>query len=405
MRWLLLIIITLLVDVYAYQAFRTLNRSALLLVLYFFITAVVVGSFIYKLYTSNGNFFSALGVEFGVFLAVFLAKLVLVLFLFGEDISRFFIGIFHLSSGEFFKTPGRRKFISTLALGVASIPFLGVLYGIFKGKYDFRVLNYTLYFDDLPDAFDGYRVAQISDIHSGSFDNKEKVEYGIDLVNQQNADVLFFTGDLVNRVASEMEDWTNTFSALKAEDGVYSILGNHDYGDYAGWNTKEEKAENLQRLKNIHKEMGWDLLLNEHRYLKRGVDKIAVLGVENWGKGHFKKAGDLEKAGKNVADADFKIVLSHDPSHFQEKIKNNKKFYHLTLSGHTHGMQFGIEIPGFIKWSPAKYRYKNWVGIYQENGRYINVNRGFGYLAFPGRVGMWPEVSVITLKKGTKPVS
>lgn len=405
MRWLILITVTILVDIYAYQAFRTFSKSTWLLILYFLITVLVLASFFYRLYASNGSFFSALGVEFGVFLALFLAKLVLIVFLFGEDISRFIIGLFHLGNTGIYQMPGRRKFLSTLALGVASIPFFGVLYGIFKGKYDFRVLNYTLYFDDLPDAFDGYRVVQISDIHSGSFDNKEKVNYGIDLINNQDADVIFFTGDLVNRVASEMENWKSTFSKIKAKDGVYSILGNHDYGDYAGWNSKKEKAENLQRLKNIHKEMGWDLLLNEHRYLQRGSEKLAVVGVENWGKGHFKKAGDLDKAGKAVATGDFKILLSHDPSHFQEKVKHDKKFYHLTLSGHTHGMQFGIEIPGFLKWSPAKYRYKNWAGIYRENDRYINVNRGFGYLAFPGRVGMWPEVSVIKLKKGPKPVS
>ncbi len=274
---------------------------------------------------------------------------------------------------------------------------------MFKGRYDFRVLKYTLYFEDLPNAFDGYRIGQISDVHSGSFDNHEKVAYGVNLLKEQEADVVFFTGDLVNNKATEMKDWKSLFSTISAKDGVYSILGNHDYGDYVNWNSDSEKEQNLNDLKTTHAEMGWDLLLNEHRYLEKNGEKIAIVGVENWGGGHFKKAGDLDLAGKNVADHDFKILLSHDPSHWQEKVKDHNKFYHLTLSGHTHGMQFGIEIPGFLKWSPAKYRYKNWAGIYKENNRYINVNRGFGYLAFPGRVGMWPEISVIELRKGAAP--
>ncbi|MDN3596223.1 metallophosphoesterase [Zunongwangia endophytica] len=400
MRWLLFIAFYLLIDIYAYQALRSLNRSWWVTIIYILISAAVIGNFIYQWQSAGGGFFSAIGFAFGIVLAFLLAKIVIVLFLFGEDITRFFIGVFKAFSGSGYSAPGRRKFVSQIALGLAAIPFVSVLYGMFKGKYDFRVLNYTLHFEDLPDAFDGYRIAQISDVHSGSFDNHEKVSYGIDLLNKQEADVVFFTGDLVNNMATEMNDWKSLFSTIKAKDGVYSILGNHDYGDYVDWSSAEAKAQNLDKLKATHAEMGWDLLLNEHRYLEKNGEKIAVIGVENWGGGHFKKAGDLDLAGKNVADKDFKILLSHDPSHWQEKVKQHNKFYHLTLSGHTHGMQFGIEIPGFIKWSPAKYRYKNWAGIYQENERYINVNRGFGYLAFPGRVGIWPEISVIELRKG-----
>ncbi|WBL22071.1 metallophosphoesterase [Zunongwangia sp. HRR-M8] len=400
MRWLLFIAFYLLIDIYAYQALRSLNRSWWLTIIYILVSIAVIGNFIYQWQSAGGGFFSAIGFAFGIVLAFLLAKIVIVLFLFGQDITRFFIGVFKAFSGSGYSAPGRRKFVSQLALGLAAIPFVSVLYGMFKGKYDFRVLNYTLHFEDLPDAFDGYRIAQISDVHSGSFDNHEKVSYGIDLLNKQKTDVVFFTGDLVNNMATEMNDWKSLFSTIKAKDGVYSILGNHDYGDYVDWSSAEAKAQNLKKLKATHAEMGWDLLLNEHRYLEKNGEKIAVVGVENWGGGHFKKAGDLDLAGKNVADKDFKILLSHDPSHWQEKVKNHNKFYHLTLSGHTHGMQFGIEIPGFIKWSPAKYRYKNWAGIYQENQRYINVNRGFGYLAFPGRVGIWPEISVIELRKG-----
>ena len=299
--------------------------------------------------------------------------------------------------------PSRRKFISTIAIGLAAIPFAGLLYGMYKGRYNFRVLKYTLYFEDLPDAFDGYRISQISDVHSGSFDNKNKIQYGVDLLKEQDSDMVVFTGDLVNNKASEMEDWKDLFSEVKARDGVFSILGNHDYGDYHNWESATAKKENLDKLKQTHAEMGWDLMLNENRFIEKNGQRIALVGVENWGAGGFKKAGDLEKAGEGVEENDFKILLSHDPSHWEQEVKKHPKKYHLTMSGHTHGMQFGIEIPGWFKWSPVQYRYKHWAGIYEEAGRYINVNRGFGFLAYPGRVGIWPEISVIELKKGSKP--
>jgi predicted MPP superfamily phosphohydrolase len=283
-------------------------------------------------------------------------------------------------------------------MGIAAIPFISILYGITKGKYNFKVLKYTLYFDDLPTAFDGYQISQISDIHSGSFDNKEKIKYAVDLVNDQASDVIMFTGDLVNSESKEMRPWQSTFSKLKASDGVFSILGNHDYGDYTRWPSDQAKAENFQELLDIQKEMGFDLLRNESRFIEKEGERLAIIGVENWGKG-FKQKGDLALASSKVDSNDFKILLSHDPSHWQYEVVKDPNHYHLTLSGHTHGMQFGIEIPGIIKWSPIKWRYKYWAGIYEKAGQYINVNRGFGFLAFPGRVGIWPEISVITLKK------
>ena len=196
-----------------------------------------------------------------------------------------------------------------------------------------------------------------------------------------------------------MKPWTGLFSKLEAADGKYSILGNHDYGDYIAWPTEEEKSEKLETLKIMQREMGFDLLLNESRYLKRGDDKLALIGVENWGRGGFKKAGDLRKASEGISIDEFKILLSHDPSHWEDKVIADEKHYHLTLSGHTHGMQFGIEIPGIVKWSPVKWRYKYWAGLYEEMGQIINVNRGFGFIGYPGRVGIWPEITVITLKK------
>ncbi|WP_289022552.1 metallophosphoesterase [uncultured Salegentibacter sp.] len=407
MRWILFIIFVLFIEIYAYQALKTITRNYWAVSLYFVVTLAVFANFLYQWLTPvEGSVLTgARGYAFGFLLSVLLFKLILTLIMFGEDIYRLGVGTFEnfFSSKEDFSLPSRRKFLSQLALGIAAIPFASVLYGMYKGRYNFRVLNYTLYFEDLPEAFDGYRLAQISDVHSGSFDNEKKIKYGIDLLNEQGADIAVFTGDLVNNEASEMEPWKDLFGQIKAKDGVFSVLGNHDYGDYKQWNSAREKKENLDTLKETHANMGWKLLLNEHKFIEKNGEKIALVGVENWGAGGFKKVGDLDKAGAGLSEKDFKILLSHDPSYWQEKIKSDKKNYHLTLSGHTHGMQFGIEIPGWFRWSPVQYRYQNWAGIYEEFGRYINVNRGFGYLAFPGRVGIWPEISVIELKKGSKP--
>lgn len=407
MRWILFIVLFLLLEIYAYQALKTITRSYWWLGIYFLITAVVLGNFLYQwLKPVEGAVLTgARSYAFGFLLAIILFKVFLLLIMFGEDLVRLSIATYQkfFTTQDTFSLPSRRKFVSQLALGLAAIPFASVLYGMYQGRYNFRVLRYTLYFEDLPAAFDGYRVSQISDVHSGSFDNKKKIQYGVDLVNEQESDMIVFTGDLVNNEAKEMNNWTGMFSGLKAKDGVFSILGNHDYGDYKKWSSAEAKKENLATLKQTHANMGWDLLLNEHRIIEKNGEKIALVGVENWGSGGFKKAGDLDIAGEGLSEKDFKILLSHDPSYWQEKIKTDKNNYHLTLSGHTHGMQFGIEIPGWLRWSPAKYRYQNWAGIYEEFGRYINVNRGFGYLAFPGRVGIWPEISVIELKKGSRP--
>lgn len=291
----------------------------------------------------------------------------------------------------------RRKFVSKIVLGLAAIPFASVLYGIVIGKYNFKVINHTLFFDDLPSSFDGFKVTHISDIHSGSLDNASKISYGIDLINEQQSDVILFTGDIVNSTADEMDEWIPYFKKLKAAYGKYSILGNHDYGAYAKWNNKEDKVANFEGIKGIHPKIGFDLLLNDSVYLEKGDGKIALVGVENWG-AHFIKEGDLNLATSKIKKDDFKIVMSHDSSHWEAEIKESDENYQLTLSGHTHGMQFGIEIPG-VKWSPAQYIYKQWAGVYEHLGRYINVNRGFGFLAFPGRIGIWPEITVITLKK------
>jgi predicted MPP superfamily phosphohydrolase len=300
--------------------------------------------------------------------------------------------------------PERRKFVSQIALGIAAIPFASLLYGITLGKYNFKVIKQTLFVPDLPEAFDGTTITHISDVHSGSFDDADKIQYAIDLINEQNSDLVLFTGDIVNTHATEMDPWIETFKGIhNPKFGKFSILGNHDYGEYVDWSSKAEKQANFEAIKDIHRKIDFKLLLNEHVKIENNNQELVIVGVENWGR-KFGERGDLNLASQGLTKDDFKIVMSHDPSHWDEKIQHHENHYHLTLSGHTHGMQFGIEIPGWIKWSPVQYVYKQWAGLYENAGRYVYVNRGFGFHAYPGRVGIMPEITVIELKKGEKVV-
>lgn len=404
-RFILLGVLYIVFAMYGFQAFRTLFKSPWMHWAYgiLFLGALLFVAIKIITYVPGDGIRGAVAMSAGIFLAFFLLALVLGFFLLVEDVVRLVAFAYNKVVGEVTSQgghfPSRRKFLSGLALGLASIPFGAMLYGMYRGKYNYQVLKYEVEFDDLPDAFDGYQITQISDVHSGSFDNFRKVAYGIDLINAQQSDVIFFTGDLVNDRTSEMEPWKEVFSRLEAKDGKFSILGNHDYGDYTSWESEAAKAQNLEDLKVMQKEMGFDLILNSNRYLEKDGQKIALLGVENWGRGGFKKAGDLQMAKEGIDKDDFKILLSHDPSHWEDVALHDDYHYHLTLSGHTHGMQFGVEIPGWIKWSPVKWRYKYWAGLYKEMGQFINVNRGFGFIGYPGRFGIWPEISVITLKK------
>jgi hypothetical protein len=404
LRWIVFIVIYIILGIYSLQALKAVTRYPWVYFVYMALSLFVLGNFIYQFTMGDapGRVLSVpKSYAFGLLLAMLTFMLITIVFLFSEDIFRAVTASYHKIFGgtKEFSLPQRRRFLSTLAMGIAALPFSALLYGMVKGKYNFKVLKYNLEFDDLPSSFDGYQITQISDVHSGSFDNREKIEYAIDLINRQKSDLLLFTGDMVNNMAEEMLPWKGLFSTLNAKDGKFSVLGNHDYGDYVEWETEEAKSKNLTDLKNLQKEMGFDLLLNDSRYLQKGEDKIALIGVENWGRGGFKKAGDLKKAASKINKDDFKILMSHDPSHWEVQVLKDDYHYHLTLSGHTHGMQFGIEIPGWIKWSPAKWRYKYWAGVYEELGQTINVNRGFGFLGYPGRVGIWPEITVITLKK------
>ena len=403
MRWIITLLFLAVFQWYSYQAIKTITSNRWMLLLYFIIVLMIIGNLVFHtlVIERSTTMEPRLMYAIGFFVTLFAFQALVTLLLLGEDILRIPQGIyvfFTKMPGQTQFLPERRKIISQIAVGLAAIPFASLLYGMYRGKYNYKVLNYVLEYDDLPEAFDGFKIAQISDIHSGSFDNPEKVQYGVDLINQQQADVVFFTGDLVNNRAEEVFPWIETFKKINSKFGVYSILGNHDYGDYTRWESEAEKKKNMEALFDAQKQMGWDLLLNESRFIEKDGQRLALVGVENWGSG-FKQAGDLEKALENVAPQDFKILLSHDPSHWEAQVLPHPFDIHLTLSGHTHGMQFGIEIPGWIKWSPVKWRYKQWAGIYEHAKQRLNVNRGFGYLAYPGRVGIWPEVTVITLTK------
>ncbi len=292
----------------------------------------------------------------------------------------------------------RSIFLSRLALILGGSALAGFLYGI-TNRYNYHVRRIKLNLAGLPDSFKGLKIVQISDIHSGSFDSHHAVAKGVEKVMAENPDLILFTGDLVNNKADEIEPYMDLFSTLKAPLGVYSTLGNHDYGDYVEWPSKAEKLANLERLKAAHGKMGWKLMMNEHVLLKRGEDSIALIGIENWSaKPQFPKYGDMAGAydGLQMANAPVKILMSHDPSHWDAQVLKDYPDVNLTLSGHTHGMQFGVEIPGF-KWSPVKYVYKNWAGLYQQGNQFLYVNRGYGFLGYPGRLGILPEITVFEL--------
>ncbi|MDX6190674.1 metallophosphoesterase [Flavobacterium sp. Fl-318] len=404
-RFVILCALFLFIEFYSYQAIRTLIKLRWVLVSYQIISLLLLIFIIYSFSQVDRSVGQTKQFMFttGLMLLIYVPKIVITLVLLGEDVFRLGAGAvnyFVENSNETNILPSRRKFISQIGLGLAAVPFLSLIYGIFEGKYNYKVIKQTIFFPDLPEAFDGFKITQISDVHSGSFDNPEKISYAVDLINEQEADMILFTGDIVNTHATEMHPWLETFNKIKSyKYGKFSVLGNHDYGEYVTWPSEKEKDENFHAIKELYNQIGFKLLLNEHTFIQKGDDRIALVGVENWGK-NFKKAGDLNKASQHVDQNDFKVLMSHDPSHWEYEIKNHPKNFHLTLSGHTHGMQFGIEIPGYFKWSLAQYIYKQWAGLYEEVGRYVYVNRGFGFHAYPGRVGIMPEITVIELKKG-----
>lgn len=335
-----------------------------------------------------------------------IGKLLFALWLLADDIRRMLQHLWSLINPQVGGEPGngdkisRSQFMSQAGAISAALPLVGMGWGVISGAHDYRVLRRTITLPNLPRAFDGFTITQVSDIHAGSFWNKKAVQRGVKMINEQNSDIIFFTGDLVNNKAVEMHDWKSVFSELKADLGVKSVLGNHDYGDYVAWDTESDKRDNLKSLMQIQADMGWDLLIDEHRLIERDGESLAILGIQNWGaKGRFPKYGDLAKANDGLDASITKLLLSHDPSHWREQVLPEFKDIDVMFSGHTHGFQFGIEV-GTAKWSPVKYFYPEWADLYSEGSQHLYVNRGFGYIGYPGRLGILPEITVITLKSG-----
>lgn len=396
---------------YGYNAFKSVFRSKWSKGLYFLFTLGVFAYFLFEVLINLGSirYDSDKLLIFAVFFAFYILVLILGGILFLEDVGRVLRYSYSRLRQKVVGTPPktghwpeRRAVIGKLALFLGSLPFGSLLYGIFEGRYDFKVFAYEFEFEDLPKEFDGYTITHFSDVHSGGLDNPSKVAYAVDLINEQNSDVILFTGDFIDRKSNELQPWKEVFSKLTATDGKFSILGNHDYGDYYfKWNSEKEQLEDFQNLKRLQKEMGFTLLCDENHALTKGGAKLLLVGSENWSASSEEmRKGNFEKALVGIGPSDFKIVLTHDPSHWEKVLIDHPYHFHLTLSGHTHGYQFGVEIPGLIKWSPFQnFYYKYWAGIYKEKEQYINVNRGFGYTGFPGRVGIWPEITTIKLKK------
>ena len=407
----------LLVDLYTYKGinsllvntkypgFRKFVRIAYWTVSSVILVAVFIGYF-FRGSTRNLSVFTAYYYLFGAFVVFYTPKILFVVFHLFDDVIYAVKWAIRKLRNTRTHTPDvgtpitRNKFLSQAGLVLASVPFFSFIWGIAKGRFNFKIEPVTVKFPNLPKNFDGLKIVQISDLHIGSFNGFEgQVEDAINLVNAQEPDILFFTGDLVNNFADELNDFMPTLTRMKAKYGKYSTLGNHDYGNYyKEWKSAADKEQNFERIKHAHDLMGFRLLNNEAEVLEFSGEKIAIIGVENWGLRPFPQRGDYELASRDVKDIPFKILLSHDPTHWDLKIVN-KHDVDLTLSGHTHGYQFGVHIAGF-KWSPAQYRYKHWAGLYSENNQYLYVNVGLGSLGYPGRVGMPPEITQLILKCG-----
>lgn len=397
-NFIILLAVFFIIEIYVYQAIRNITTNNYIRIGYWVFTLLAYGIILYWILTFNraSRDHQQIQLMVSAMMIFVLPKLLSVIFLLIGDFTRFVeFGFKYFTAKENY-FPERRKFISTTALAAAGIFSALAIDGIIFGKYRHTVRKVKLRFKNLPENFKGYKIVQISDVHSGSFFNPQKLQKAIDLINEQDADVVLFTGDMVNNYADEFKPFIPLFKSIKAKDGKFSILGNHDYGDYGAWNSREEKAQNIPTLKNYQAEAGFKLLRNENIALEKNGEKIYLLGVENWGIKPFPQYGDLDKALKGVPEDAIKVLMSHDPTHFDEVVKKHKTHVHFTLSGHTHGMQFGLDLKN-IKWSPVKFKYKKWADLYESEGKYLYVNRGFGVIAYPGRVGINPEITVIEL--------
>ena len=404
--------ILLLLDTYVFQVVRSISQGAspkvksIIYSVYWGLTIIAVAGILLFAFTEQGVLGRKIRTYlFATIIGLFLAKLVAVFFFIIDDLRRviqWIAGRLFLSNAVGDNNPivdgiSRSAFLNWLGLIAGGTLFGSLIYG-FSNKYNYQVRRLTLSFDNLPLAFKGLKIIHISDIHSGSFMDKNAVLLGVQKILQLNADIILFTGDLVNNRADEMEEYMEIFRKLNAPLGVYSTFGNHDYGDYVSWPYQGiSREQNLENLKKVHAELGWHLLMNEHVVLQRGNDAIALLGIENWSaKARFPKHGRMDLAYKGSEKYPFKILMSHDPSHWQAEVIPKYADVDLVLSGHTHGMQFGVELPGF-KWSPVQYMYKEWAGLYEAGKQKLYVNRGYGFIGYPGRVGILPEITLIEL--------
>ncbi len=402
-------IVLLLIDYYAYSAIKSVTTSKLVSQIYWGVSVVsIVALFAYHFLPPDllGKKVRML-IMTGIFINYF-SKFFGILFLFIAEIFRFFQWIWmklqSLTASTTAETPvndpviSRSEFLTKTAMVASALPAISLTWGIISGAHDYRIRRVKLKLANLPKAYHGMKLGQLSDIHSGSFFNKVAVKGGVDMLLKEKPDLVFFTGDLVNNTATEVNDYINIFDKVKAPLGVFSTLGNHDYGDYVQWDSPQAKRQNLQDLMAAHKQLGWDLLMDEHRFLNLSNEKLAIIGIQNWGAGErWPKYGNLEKAKLNTDDAAVKLLLSHDPSHWDARVRTQHKDINAMFAGHTHGMQFGIETE-YFKWSPSQYAYKQWAGLYESEGQQLYVNRGFGYLGYPGRVGILPEITIFELE-------
>ncbi|MEN9548134.1 MAG: hypothetical protein RIR12_725 [Bacteroidota bacterium] len=409
--WWVLIAFMVLLDVYFFQALKTVTASAtprtkLIIYSIYWVVSITAMVVLMALPYIHFDKQAKLGrsTVFALIIGLFFAKLIAAFFFMLDDLRRGVQWLLYKINNKHSKEAvsagvegiSRSAFLSWMGMLAGGGLYGTLVYG-FGNRYRYQVKQVQVIDATIPAAFKGLKMVHLSDIHAGSFTNKAAVQKGVQLILSQQPDLILFTGDLVNNVASEMDEYKEVFSLLKAPLGVYSTLGNHDYGDYVKWDSAEAKEANLHQLKQVHADMGWRLLMNEHEIIEKDGQQIALLGVENWSaKARFPKYGNLNKAYAGTENIPFKILLSHDPSHWKEEVCQNFKSINLTLSGHTHGMQFGVEIPG-LKWSPVQYVYKEWAGLYQNSGQQLYVNRGFGFLGYPGRVGIMPEITLLEL--------
>ena len=407
--WWIIVIVMILIDLYVFTAVRTVSQNSsdklkwTVYSIYWFISAAGVITIILfpfvQFFQTNIAFRNYV---FAILVGLFFAKIVGSVFFLIDDLRRgamwLMAKLFPATGANFAQQAAitRSTFMSWLGLALGGGLFTTLLYG-FSNKYNYQVKKIKLAFDNLPVNFKGLKIVHISDIHSGSFNDKAAVQRGVEMVMSANPDLILFTGDLVNDKADEMHDYMDVFNKINAPMGVYSTLGNHDYGDYISWPTPEAKNENLERLKKVHEQLGWRLLMNEHVVLEKGSDQIALLGIENWSAfGNFPKYGKMNEAYPGSEEYPFKILMSHDPSHWDAEVRTQYPDIDIMLSGHTHGMQFGLENP-YFKWSPVQWFYKEWAGLYEEGKQKLYVNRGYGFIGYPGRVGILPEITLIEL--------